>query len=72
LRPELHHERFQNVQVQAYEARTGRLLFFTPWYHGLAYYNQYTLFFFIKFRGLTSSKRPICTKLGARAPRRLL
>ena len=44
--------------VQVYEARTGRLLFFTPWYQGSAYYNQYTVFFFINFRGTDLIEAP--------------
>ena len=37
--------------LQVYDARTGKLVSFTPWYEGNSYYNQYTILFFINFRG---------------------
>ncbi|HJU05665.1 MAG TPA: hypothetical protein VJ692_10990 [Nitrospiraceae bacterium] len=37
--------------MQVYDARTGKLVSTTPWYEGKAYYNQYTILFFINFRG---------------------
>jgi hypothetical protein len=35
--------------IDVYDARTGELIRSTPWYEGSAYYNQYTVFFFITF-----------------------
>jgi len=44
--------------VQVYDARTGRLLFFSPWYQGSSYYNQYTVLLFINFRGTDLIEAP--------------
>ena len=37
--------------MQVYDAHTGHLVSTTPWYEGKTYYNQYTILFFINFRG---------------------
>ena len=44
--------------VQVYDARTRRLLFFSPWYQGSSYYNQYTVLLFINFRGTDLIEAP--------------
>ena len=45
--------------VHVYDPHSGRLLGSSPWYHGSSYYNQYTVFFFINFRG-TDLRRLHC------------
>ena len=44
--------------LQVYDARAGRLLFFSPWYQGSSYYNQYTVLLFINFRGTDLIEAP--------------
>jgi hypothetical protein len=36
--------------MHVYDAHTGNLVNTSPWYEGKAYYNQYTILFFINFR----------------------
>jgi hypothetical protein len=42
---------YARFTLDIFDARTGELIRSTPWYEGAAYYNQYTVFFFISFRG---------------------
>ena len=42
---------YARFTVDIFDARTGQLIRSTPWYEGAAYYNQYTVLFFISFKG---------------------
>jgi hypothetical protein len=42
---------YARFTIDVYDARTGELIRSTPWYEGSAYYNQYTVIFFISFKG---------------------
>ncbi|HJT21137.1 MAG TPA: hypothetical protein VJ746_11740 [Nitrospira sp.] len=42
---------YVRYRLQVYDARAKTWHVPSPWYDGSAYYNQYTLFFFINFRG---------------------
>jgi hypothetical protein len=42
---------YARFTMDIFDARTGELVRSTPWYEGSAYYNQYTIFFFISFKG---------------------
>jgi hypothetical protein len=42
---------FVRYRVQIYDTRAKKWHLRYDWYEGMAYYNQYTLFFFINFRG---------------------
>jgi len=44
--------------LHVYEARTGKWVKASGWYEGSAYYNQYTLFFFINFHGTDIADLP--------------
>ena len=41
---------YMRYSLNVYEAASGRLVRSTPWYLGTAYYNQYTVLFFLRFK----------------------
>jgi hypothetical protein len=49
---------YVRYRLQIYDARTGKWQVPNHWYDGLAYYNQYTLLFFITFRGTDIPQAP--------------
>lgn len=51
LYEEQRQQAYARFTIDVYDARTGELIRSTPWYEGSAYYNQYTVFFFISFKG---------------------
>ena len=51
LYEEQRQQAYARFTIDVYDARTGELIRSTPWYEGAAYYNQYTVLFFISFKG---------------------
>lgn len=49
---------YARYRLQIYDTRTGKWHVPGHWYEGLAYYNQYTVFFFISFRGTDLVQAP--------------
>ncbi|HEU4683284.1 MAG TPA: hypothetical protein VFS39_02115 [Nitrospira sp.] len=49
---------YVRYRLQTYDRRTRKWHVPGDWYDGLAYYNQYTLFFFINFRGTDLPQAP--------------
>jgi hypothetical protein len=49
---------YVRYRLQVYDARARTWHAPSPWYDGSAYYNQYTLFFFINFRGTDIQDAP--------------
>ena len=49
---------YVRYRLQIHDARTHKWHAPNDWYDGLAYYNQYTLFFFITFRGTDLVRAP--------------
>jgi hypothetical protein len=41
---------YMRYSVDIYETTTGRFVRSTPWYLGTAYYDQYTVLFFMHFK----------------------
>jgi hypothetical protein len=49
---------YARYRLQIYDARTRNWHAPSQWYEGLAYYNQYTVFFFFSFRGTDLVQAP--------------
>lgn len=49
---------YVRYRLQIYDGKTGKWHAPQEWYDGLAYYNQYTLLFFITFRGTDLAQAP--------------
>jgi hypothetical protein len=49
---------YMRYTIDIYDSMTGRLVRSTPWYQGSAYYNQYTVLFFLSFHGTDLSQAP--------------
>ena len=49
---------YARYRLQIYDTRTRKWHVSSQWYEGLAYYNQYTVFFFISFRGTDLVQAP--------------
>ena len=50
---------YVRYRLQIYDSRTRKWYAPNEWYDGLAYYNQYTLLFFISFRGTDLIDAPL-------------
>ena len=50
---------YVRYRLQIYDSRARKWLAPNQWYDGLAYYNQYTLLFFITFRGTDLIQAPL-------------